>query len=42
MMVVNLRDLPYGVNPDKSEFFFSYKQVINNLYNIVFINLNGH
>jgi len=38
-MIVKLGDLPYCVNPDKSNFLSGYKQVINNLYLIIFIDL---
>jgi hypothetical protein len=38
-MFVKLRDLPYCVNPDKTDFFSGYKQVINNLYLNVLIDL---
>lgn len=38
-MFFKLGDLSYCVNPDKSDFFSGYKQVINNLYLIAFIDL---
>ena len=38
-MFVKLGDLPYCVNPDKSNFLSGYKQVINNLYLIILIDL---
>jgi hypothetical protein len=41
-MFVKLGDLPCCVNPDKSNFLYGYKQVINNLYLIILIDLIKH